>query len=127
MGYNPTRRTVTYGGGAWRRAPIFQVTLKELIERLDIETDCLGENLREAMKGDTSSVEAIKVDYELAEGGDEEWQREYLDEFKEDTFFIKSFVVWTQGMVYHSESDDCAHLYEDGRIYAVRRHPNVKK
>lgn len=108
------------------------ITIDELIERLDVETDCLGASLREAMKGDISPGEHIPgehihVEDELIEGGDEEWQREWTDDntFKEDVFVVKSFIVWTRDFIYHSESDEHAYLYEDGRIYRVRQHPIV--
>ena len=81
------------------------------------------QNLREAMKDDTSPVEHIHADYELIEGGDES----YVENGKPDVHVVKSFIVWTQDFIYHSESDEHAFLYEDGRIYSVRRHPNVKE
>ena len=92
--------------------------LQELLDRLDIETDCLGKHLRELMKGDGSPVEHILATYELLEGGEED-EEGYTGE----TYVIKSFIVWTQECVYHSDSDEQAFLFEDGRVYRVPRHP----
>ena len=91
-------------------------TLDELLKRLDIETDCLGDVLRKKMIGDDSPVEQIEVKYELLEGGEAE-------DGSDSLWNIKSFIIWTAKFVYHSESDEHAFLYEDGRVYKVRRHP----
>lgn len=95
------------------------MTIQELLTRLDTETDGVGNALREQMQGDPSPVEDITVDYELLEGGEAE-------DGSEDTYVIKEFFVWTQDFVYHSESDEYAFLYEDGRVYKVPRNPEVK-
>ena len=106
-----------------RHAANPKMTIDDLLERLDVETDCLGATLRSEMKGDASPVESIRVENELLEGGDED----YIEDGTPDVFVIKSFIVWTHDMIYHSESDAHAFLYEDGRIYSVPRHPTAKE
>lgn len=95
------------------------MTIEELIERLDIETDCLGTHLKRKMIDDPSHVEAIAVDYELLKGGSEEWEENPTP----PTHVIKSFVVWTHDAIYHIPPDEDAFLYEIGCVFKVSRHP----
>ena len=96
------------------------MTIHELIERLDMETDSLDTHLKKLMKDDTSPVEAVDVDYELIEGGEEI----YSDDGSEgEVWVIKSFVVWTQDFIYHTPPDEDAFLYESGTVFKVKRNP----
>lgn len=92
------------------------ITLDELLKRLDIETDCLGDVLRKKMADDKSPVAHIEVKYELLEGGEAE-------DGSDSLWNIKSFIIWTAKFVYHTVSDEDAFLYEDGMVFKVKRHP----
>ena len=99
------------------------MTIDELIDRLDIETDTLGTLLKSQMEGDTSPVEDIDVDYELLEGGDEP----YVENGTPPIYVIKSFVVWTENYIYHTPPLEDAFLYETGNVLKVRRNPDKEQ
>ena len=89
------------------------LTINELIERLDHETSHLGEHLRAMMSDDDSDVEDTYTTFEGFEEGEHGFK----------SWVIKSFIVWTGDYIYHSVSDDLAFLYEDGHVFKVPRYP----
>ena len=99
------------------------MTVDSLCERLDIETGCSGlsNHLRKLIEPDTSPVENIKIEEELYEGGDWDWDK---DNWRTPpTYVITSFIIWTQDNIYHSYTSEGVYLFEVGTVFKVPRNP----